>query len=753
MTINNAGQLTVSARPITVTPGPLARPYGDPNPIMTGTLTVGGSGLVNGNTITQVDVASPATVTDPAGGPYTLNASNAVFGGGGLGSNYTITYAPGVLTIGTRPITVTPGPLARPYGDPNPTTTGTLAVGGSGLANGNTITQVDVASPATATDPAGSAHALNASNAVFGGGGLASNYTITYAAGILTIGTRPITVKANDQSRPYGDPNPMTGPYTITAGSLAGADTIGSVNVTSPATATSPAVSVWVLNNTGANFTTGSAANYAITLQNGQLTIDPRAITVQANDQARAYGDPNPANGPYTITTGSLAGADSITNVNVTSPATVLSGVGPYALTPTAANFGTGTATNYTITFADGVLTVTPLPITVTANNQAKVYGQPDPALTFTAPTVNGDVLAGAPARAPGETVAASPYAITQGTVTNANNPNYSITFVNGQLVITPAPLTIAADNKTRLYGDANPPLTATFTGLANGDTAAAIPGVTLTTPAVPASNVGNYAINVASGANSNYTITYVNGQLAITPAPLQIAADDKARAFGAPNPPFTATATGFKLGQTVDGPQRDARLRHAGDDDLAAGRVPDRAGRRFLGELHDHVRRRRAGGGAGRAAVVDQALVTAVGRSVTDPTAGVAGRRIDRVPDGRAAGRRAASSAAASRRRYRRLAQRVPLLDRAIEPRLRLRHRALVVILARPVHVVQSRDRPAYVPMRSPSSGSLPASSAAFAACRSRDAFLDLDGQLVQPADALVGRPSRAPPRRGVSA
>ena len=75
---------------------------------------------------------------------------------------------------------------------------------------------------------------------------------------------------------------------------------------------------------------------------------------------------------------------------------------------------------------------------------------------------------------------------------------------------------------------------------------------MTLTTPAVPASNVGNYTINVASGANANYTITYVNGQLAITPAPLQIAADDKARGFGAPNPPFTATATGFKLGQTV---------------------------------------------------------------------------------------------------------------------------------------------------------------------------------------------------------
>jgi hypothetical protein len=229
----------------------------------------------------------------------------------------------------------------------------------------------------------------------------------------------------------------------------------------------------------------------------------------------------------------------------------VLSGVGPYALTPTAANFGSGSAANYTITFADGVLTVTPRPITVTANNQAKVYGQPDPALTFTAPTVNGDVLAGALARAPGETVAGGPYAITQGTVTNANNPNYSITFVNGQLVITPAALTIAADNATRPYGDSNPAFTATFTGLTNGDTPAAIPGLSLTTPATIASNVGNYAINVASGANSNYTITYANGQLTITPAPLTITANDAARPAQQPNPPFSASYAGFKNGET----------------------------------------------------------------------------------------------------------------------------------------------------------------------------------------------------------
>jgi MBG domain (YGX type) len=269
------------------------------------------------------------------------------------------------------------------------------------------------------------------------------------------------------------------------------------------------------------------------------------------------------------------------------------------------------------------VLTVTPLPITVTANDQTKVFGQPDPALTFTAPTVNGDVLNGALVRAPGETVPGSPYAITQGTVTTANNPNYAIIFVNGQLVITPAPLTIAADSKTRLYGDANPPLTATFTGLTNGDTTAAIPGVTLTTPATIASNVGDYAINAASGANPNYTITYVNGQLAITPAPLTIAADDKARLFGVPNPPFTATATGFKLGQTVTDLNGTLVFTTPATTSSPPSVYPIVPGGVSSGNYTitfvDGVLV--VGQGAPPA---DQALVTAVGRSESDPTAGL---------------------------------------------------------------------------------------------------------------------------------
>ena len=47
---------------------------------------------------------------------------------------------------------------------------------------------------------------------------------------------------------------------------------------------------------------------------------------------------------------------------------------------------------------------------------------------------------------------------VTNGTLTAAN---YSFAFVDGTLTVTAATLTVTADNKSKVYGDANPSLTA----------------------------------------------------------------------------------------------------------------------------------------------------------------------------------------------------------------------------------------------------------------------------------------------------
>ena len=50
--------------------------------------------------------------------------------------------------------------------------------------------------------------------------------------------------------------------------------------------------------------------------------------------------------------------------------------VGTYPIVPSAAAFSAGLSSNYTITYANGTLTVNPAALTITANNASKTYGQ-----------------------------------------------------------------------------------------------------------------------------------------------------------------------------------------------------------------------------------------------------------------------------------------------------------------------------------------------------------------------------------------
>src|SRR6185295_5064364 len=109
-----------------------------------------------------------------------------------------------------------------------------------------------------------------------------------------------------------------------------------------------------------------------------------------------------------------------------------------------------------------------------TADHQTKVYGSADPTLSYVvmglqSSDTEAGVLSGALARDPGETVAGSPYAITQGAL--VANSNYSIDFTGDTLDITAATLTVNADHQTKVYGSADPTLSYVVTGLQFSDT------------------------------------------------------------------------------------------------------------------------------------------------------------------------------------------------------------------------------------------------------------------------------------------
>jgi PKD repeat protein/subtilisin-like proprotein convertase family protein len=86
---------------------------------------------------------------------------------------------------------------------------------------------------------------------------------------------------------------------------------------------------------------------------------------------------------------------------------------------------------------------------------------------------------------------------------------------------VLPAPLTITADSFTRTQGLPNPPLTATYAGLATGDGPESIQTpVSLATAAQMTSPPGAYPIVASGAADPDYVITHVDGVLIVEGAP-----------------------------------------------------------------------------------------------------------------------------------------------------------------------------------------------------------------------------------------
>ena len=89
-------------------------------------------------------------------------------------------------------------------------------------------------------------------------------------------------------------------------------------------------------------------------------------------------------------------------------------------------------------------VTVNPKQVTVEANAQTKVYGSADPKLSYIG----------------------TGYAITQGTITNAQNPNYQITFTGNKLTITPAKCTESVERQQNVLVGVGDFLQPSYTGV-----------------------------------------------------------------------------------------------------------------------------------------------------------------------------------------------------------------------------------------------------------------------------------------------
>ncbi len=269
------------------------------------------------------------------------------------------------------------------------------------------------------------------------------------------------------------------------------------------------------LGNSGCIITSGGS---------GMLVIATAPLTITANNQNMVYGGALPA---FTAGYSGFVGGDSAASLTTaptcTTTATSSSPAGQYASTCSGA-----VDPNYSISYVPGTLTINQGPLTITASSPTVVYNGSVPAITPSySGFVNGDSavsLSSAPTC--GSTAPASGAAGTYTTsCTGAADPNYSISYVPGTLIINQAAQTITfGPLANQTLGTA--PFAVSASGGASGNpvtftagpnsvcTSSGINGATITvvgvgTCTVIANQAGNANYQAAASVAQSFTVSY----------------------------------------------------------------------------------------------------------------------------------------------------------------------------------------------------------------------------------------------------
>lgn len=279
ITVEVPYEYTITPAPLSLTVNNATREYGNPNPEFSSVITgfVEGENAENQNM--TVNYTCAADRQSNVGNYRILASVNA--------PNYEVTYHYGTLAVTKAPITLKVKNTSRLYGDENPQ----FELIYTGLRNNETSptwTQaIKVATTATKKSHCG-VYPITIS------GGVSQNYTVSeYTNGELTVSKRPLTVRALDYERSYGEANPT---FKIAYDGFVNSDNESCISpkpaLSCEATKESNAGTYQIL------VTGGKAEDYAITYQYGKLIIKPLYLgfketynTVTYNEKGKSVSD------------------------------------------------------------------------------------------------------------------------------------------------------------------------------------------------------------------------------------------------------------------------------------------------------------------------------------------------------------------------------------------------------------------------------------------------------------------------------
>lgn len=444
--------------------------------------------------------ANKLTTAPINAGTYVLKAEIAA------GNNNDTATAQKTVVIKAKEITITAKAYEMEYGETLPQNVNMVSVSPA-LVEGDILTTITL-TPSTSSVTTNGTITPSAVVIKNGTEDRTANYNVTYVAGTLTITEESLTGAAVTVAVPaagytYDKTAKEPGVTVVLDGTtlVKGTDyTVTYNNNINAGTDTAEVIIKGIGNYSGTITKKFSIAKVVLV---PEVTVTSKVY--DGTTAAEVLVETDPSNkvlaGDSVVVTGTkgtFASKNAGANVTVLIEAGTISGTN---------------VTNYDVqmpTSATG--TITTRPVTVTADAKSKNYGETDPTWTYTiadgTPLVSGETLVGALSRATGENCGT--YAIVQNTLTNANNPNYNITFTGAELTIKQVAYTsTVAETQTVLLGDVKF-VEPKFTGVNDEAVAGTLTYTYNGTSGLTYANVITYLEDLSAGTDVSVTYHFV---------------------------------------------------------------------------------------------------------------------------------------------------------------------------------------------------------------------------------------------------
>ena len=509
----------------------------------------------------NVGVSGTDADTYPANFPKDI--LNTVDGTG----KYIVTEAnPGTLTISKREVTLTSATDSKKY-DGNALTNGTVTVGGAdGFADGEGATY----------DVTGSQTDVGESDNTFtytlNEGTKADNYTITKTEGKLKVTAATdevvVTIKENAGTTKYdGTEKTVTG-YTVTnISNKLYTEKDFTFNGTAEVKGTDAGTYDMALKasdfaNTNANF-----SKVTFKIEDGQLVIEKRKVTLTSASDSKVYDGTPLTKKEVTVGGDGFAKDEGVTYTFKGSQTNAGSSKNMFTY---AWNEGTN-KDNYTIYQIEGDLVVTPIDgikVTITGRKDTQTYdGKPHKVEGYDVKPDNPlftekDIEFNGEAEATGTDVRIDPYQMglkpEQFTNTSNNFTNVEFVVEDGQIVITPRPVTLTSETASKTY-DGTPltrPNVTVSTGENEGFVEGEVTEIKATGSVTNAGSVANtitFMPNKETFKDGNYAITKTEGTLTIAKRSVRITSPSATKTYDGSaltRPAVTITGDGFVPGE-----------------------------------------------------------------------------------------------------------------------------------------------------------------------------------------------------------